>query len=144
MAHCSVMRKILVHMDADWRECVNIDRDLQVMTTNANISHFGTNAMTRFFMFVSVMYFAGDYAIGIVSLYKNDNDTTRPFPMKLMFPFDAQQSPIYELLVVVLFLYTMLHSYTIALLDALIFSLVCLAKFCNKFIRISKVFMRKR
>ncbi|XP_032669884.1 odorant receptor 22c-like [Odontomachus brunneus] len=115
-----VVREMLNHMDTDWRKCV--ERDLHVMTTKASISHFCTNVMMSFNMFVGALYFVGDYVIGMVHL--GDNDTSRPFPMKLLYSSEAEQSPMYELLVVFLFVHVMLNTYTIAVLNALIVTLV--------------------
>lgn len=61
------------------------------------------------------MHFVDDY-----------NDTSRQLPMKVQLPFDTEQSPIFEVLVVTLFLHVMANSFTIALLNGLIFSLVSL------------------
>lgn len=126
-----MVREILATMDTDWRECVNVDQHLRVMTTKANISHVFTNAMLSFYLFLGALYLVGDYVIGIVHLAEGGNDSSRPFPMKLLFPYEAEQSPIYELLVVALFLHAMLNMYTVSTLNALIFTLVHLTKFCS-------------
>ncbi|XP_014483806.1 PREDICTED: odorant receptor 4-like [Dinoponera quadriceps] len=119
-----VVREILAAMDSDWCECVNVDQYLQVMTAKASISHFCTNAMLSFNTIACALYFVGDYAIGIAHQAQGDNDTLRPFPIKITFPFEAEQSPIYELLVVILFLHVMLNMYTLTIVNALIFTLV--------------------
>ncbi|XP_032669885.1 odorant receptor 22c-like [Odontomachus brunneus] len=119
-----VVREILAAMDTDWRECVNVDRYLQVMMTKASISHFCSNALVSFNAVAGVFYLLGDYAIGIIYLTESDNNTSRPFPIKILFPFEAEQSPIYELLVVILFAHVMLNTYSVAILNALIFTLV--------------------
>ncbi|XP_032669882.1 odorant receptor 22c-like [Odontomachus brunneus] len=119
-----VVRKILAHMDTDWRECLSIEQDLHVMTTKASVSHFCTNVMMRFYMFAGVVYLAGDFAISMVHLAKGDNDTSRPFPIKLLYSSEAEQSPIYELLVVILFTHAMLNTYTVVIVNALICTLV--------------------
>ncbi|XP_014483802.1 PREDICTED: uncharacterized protein LOC106749155 [Dinoponera quadriceps] len=98
--NCRVIREILAAIDTDWCECVNVNRYLQAMTSKASISHFCSNAMLGFNTIAAVIYILGDYALSIVHNDKSDNDTTRPFPIKLTFPFEAEQSPIYELLVV--------------------------------------------
>ncbi|XP_018401478.1 PREDICTED: uncharacterized protein LOC108778724 [Cyphomyrmex costatus] len=51
------------------------------------------------------------------------NDTLRQLPIKVQFPFETQQSPIFELLVIILFLHVMLNSCTISILNALISTL---------------------
>ncbi|XP_011148028.2 odorant receptor 13a-like [Harpegnathos saltator] len=123
-ANRRVVHEILAAMDADWRECVNVDRYSQVMTAKAGISYFCSNAMLNFNTIAGVLYLLGDYAVGIVYHAEDDNTTSRPFPIKLLFPLEAEQSPIYELLVVVVFVHVMLNTYTVAILNALIFTLV--------------------
>ncbi|XP_014481494.1 PREDICTED: uncharacterized protein LOC106747952 [Dinoponera quadriceps] len=110
-------------MDSDWRECTNIDQHLHVMKTKASLSHFCTKAFISFYVFAGELYLMGTYTLGIVQQTEGDNDTLRPFPMKLLFPSEVEQSPIYELLVVALFLHAMLNIYTASTVNALIFSL---------------------
>lgn len=111
-------------MDTDWRECVNVDQYLQVMTTKANISHVCSNVMQGFYTLVTMLYLFANYAISIANLQEGNNNTSRPFPIKILLPFEAERSPVYELIVVILFLHVMLDVYTIATLNALIFTLV--------------------
>ncbi|XP_014483808.1 PREDICTED: odorant receptor 13a-like [Dinoponera quadriceps] len=124
VTHCRVVREILAAIDTDWRECVNIDEYFRLMTAKASIAHFCSNAMVSFNVTAGVLYLLGDYAVGIVHVAEGDNNISRPFPIKILFPFEAEQSPIYELLVVILFLHVLLNTYTVAILNALIFTLV--------------------
>ncbi|XP_032669827.1 odorant receptor 22c-like [Odontomachus brunneus] len=119
-----VVSDILTSMDTDWRECVKVDQHLDTMTEKASVSHFCSNALLSFNTFVAVFYYVSDYTFAVMHFAKDDNDTSRPFPMKILFPFEAQQSPIYEFLVVVLFLHAMLNVYTLTILNALIITLV--------------------
>ncbi|XP_032669845.1 odorant receptor 13a-like [Odontomachus brunneus] len=119
-----VVSDILTSMDTDWRECVKVDQHLDTMTEKASVSHFCSNALLSFNTFVAVLYYVSDYTLAVMHFAKDDNDTSRPFPMKILFPFEAEQSPIYELLVVVLFLHAMLNVYTLTTLNALIITLV--------------------
>ncbi|XP_032669880.1 odorant receptor 13a-like [Odontomachus brunneus] len=119
-----LVREILTHMDTDWRECVRVERDLYIMTTKASISHFCTNVMMSFYMSVGIIYLVGDFAIDIMHSIESGNDTSRPFPVKLLYSSKAEQSPIYELLVVIMFAYVLLNAYTVVIVDALISTLV--------------------
>ncbi|XP_072750380.1 odorant receptor 4-like isoform X2 [Anoplolepis gracilipes] len=118
-----ILHQLLVTMDNDWRECVDIDH-MNIMTINAGISHFYSNAMLSFNTFASVFYLLGDYAFRFVYLTKDYNNSLRQFPVKAQFPFESEQSPIFELLVLVLFLHVMSDSFAIAIVNGLIFSLV--------------------
>ncbi|XP_032669879.1 odorant receptor 22c-like [Odontomachus brunneus] len=119
-----VVHEMLAHIDTDWRECVSVERDLYIMTTKAGVSHFCTNIMMSFYMIVGTTYLVGEFAINIMHSAESDNDTSRPFPMKLLYSSEAEQSPIYELLVVILFAHALLNTYSIVIVDALISTLV--------------------
>ncbi|XP_014483805.1 PREDICTED: odorant receptor 22c-like [Dinoponera quadriceps] len=116
-----VVREILVAMDTDWRECISVDRYLQVMTSKANISYFCSNAMLGLNTIAAILYLLSDYAL---NKDKSDNITSRSFPIKLTFPFEAEESPAYELLVLTLFLHGILNVFTVTIVNALIFTLV--------------------
>ncbi|XP_032669927.1 odorant receptor 22c-like [Odontomachus brunneus] len=122
--NCSVIREILVAMDTDWRECVNIDQHLHLMRTKASNSQFCTIFLLSFNLLAAAIYFGGDNIIAIIHLLKGDNYTSRPFPIKVLLPSEAEQSPFYELLVVLLFMHAMLTVYTVAIINALISALV--------------------
>ncbi|KAF3054426.1 Odorant receptor 165 [Nylanderia fulva] len=119
-----IFHQLLAAMDNDWRECSYVDQHMNIMTINAGISHYFSNAMLTFNTFASVFYLLGDYAIRFVYLTKDYNNSLRQFPVKAEFPFESEQSPIFELLVLALFLHVMSDSCTIAIVNALIFSLV--------------------
>jgi len=109
-------------MDNDWRECIDVDQHLYIMTVKANISHFCSNIMLSFCVFSGIVYILGNY--GITLFVGDDNDTLREFPIKIQFPFEADKSPIFELLVLVLSLQLILNGLIIAILNGFIFSLV--------------------
>lgn len=69
--------------------------------------------------------FAGDYnnASLLVKILRN---------LSFEDPFETEQSPIFELLSVILFLIVMLDAYTLAIINALIFTLVSFTFYiCN-------------
>lgn len=111
-------------MDNDWRECVDINQHLYVMTIKADISHFCSNVMFSINTIAGVFYLLSGYAIRFVFLSGDYNDTFRQLPIKVQFPFETQQSPIFELLAISLFLHVMLNSCTLSILNALISALV--------------------
>ena len=91
-------------MDNDWRECINIDEHLNMMTIKATVSHFDSNAMLSLNGVAAVLYVLGDYAIRFVYTSKDHNDTLRQLPIKVLLPFETEQSPIFALLVAIMFL----------------------------------------
>ncbi|KAL0133991.1 hypothetical protein PUN28_001123 [Cardiocondyla obscurior] len=121
--HRRVFYKILIDMDNDWRECINADHHLCMMTIKANISHLVSNALLSLNAIVAILYLLGDYVIRSVFFTLSYNDTFRQFPIKIQFPFETQESPIFEILVVTLILHVIMHSCAIAILNGLILTL---------------------
>lgn len=113
-------------MNNDWRKSINIDQHLCAMKIKANISHFCSNAILSFNAIATILYFLGDYVIRFIFLTEDYNDTLRHLPVRTQFPYETQQSPLFEFLFVILFLHVMLHACTIAILSGLILTLVIL------------------
>lgn len=111
-------------MDNDWRECINIDQYLHMMTVKANISHLISNTILNLTMIIGVFYVLGEYAIRFLFLTKDYNNTLRRFPITIEIPFESQQSPIFEFLVVALALHVLLNVFTVSTLNGLIFTVV--------------------
>ncbi|XP_011862442.1 PREDICTED: uncharacterized protein LOC105559043 [Vollenhovia emeryi] len=124
--HRRIFHKILADMDNDWRECINIDQHLNMMTIKTNISHFICNAMFSFNAIVAVFFLLGDYIIRFAFLTEAYNVTLRQFPIKIQFPFETQQSPVFEFLLVSIFLHVMLHVCTMSIINGLILTLTYL------------------
>lgn len=113
-------------MDNDWHECINVDQHLSMMMMKANVAHFYSNAMLSFNGVAAILYVLGDYVIRFVYSAKDYNNTLRQLPIKLLLPFETEKTPIFELLLVTLFLHVILISFTVAVLNGLIFTLVSL------------------
>ncbi|XP_011862387.1 PREDICTED: odorant receptor 13a-like [Vollenhovia emeryi] len=146
--HRRVIYQLVTAMDNDWRECVGSDQHLYVMTIKANISHWCSKVMLSVNVITAAFYLLGEYAIRFVYLSGDYNDTFRQFPIKVQFPFETQQSPIFELLAVTLFLHMMLNTCTLAIVNALISTLVLHVSgqidiMCHEFKNISKSVLHK-
>ncbi|XP_036141352.1 odorant receptor 13a [Monomorium pharaonis] len=123
--HRRVFHQLLAAMDNDWRECINFDQHLYIMTINANISHFFSNAVLSVVTIIGILYLLGEYVIrNFVLLIEDHNDTLRQFPIKIYFPFETQQWPVFEFLFVTIFLHVILHVCVVFLINGLIFTLV--------------------
>ncbi|XP_032669877.1 odorant receptor Or1-like [Odontomachus brunneus] len=118
-----IIHELLSAIDTDWREGVKIDQHLQLMRAKASNSQFCTIALLGFDLSASIIYLGGENAAAIMQPV--DNYTSRPFPLKVLFPFEAQQSPLYELLVVFLFMHGMLTVFTVDIINGLISALIC-------------------
>ncbi|XP_067206896.1 odorant receptor 4-like [Linepithema humile] len=122
--HRPVIHKILAAIDNDWRECINVEQHLYMMTNKANISHFYSNCMLGITIFAGILYGLGDYAIHVIHFIKNHNESGRQLPLKVQLPFKTDQSPIFEFLFIILFLLMITTALTMAIINATIFSLV--------------------
>lgn len=117
-----VIHEIVAAMANDWRECIDVDNQLRVMTVKANMSHFFSNALISFFVFAGIFYLLGNY--GVNYFVGIDNNTSRELPIKIQFPFEIDKTPIFELLAIILIMHLMLNGLIIAILNGFIFSLV--------------------
>ncbi|XP_071644071.1 odorant receptor 22c-like [Temnothorax longispinosus] len=138
-----VLHKILTDIGDDWRECVNDAQHLHIMTIKANVSHFFSNSLLSFTMIVATFYVSGDYIIRFIFVTEHYNDTVRQLPIKIQLPFETEQSPMFEFLVIAITLQVMLHSGMISILNGLIFILVLhlsgqIDIICQEFRNISK------
>ncbi|XP_039310429.1 odorant receptor 13a isoform X4 [Solenopsis invicta] len=122
--HRRVLHEILTAMDNDWRECINVDRQLYVMQMKANISHICCNAILSFNAIATLLYFVGDYIVHIMFLSKDYNDTLRRLPLKAQLPYETQQSPLFEIVFAMLLLHVFLHASAVGIINGLIFTLV--------------------
>lgn len=110
-------------MDDDWRKCVNVKQHLYVMSMKAHISHVCSNAMLTLNGIAAILYLAGESA-SLIHFSKNYNNNTFQFPIKVKFPFETEQSPIFELLFVSLSIHMTCSSLTVGVINSLISTLV--------------------
>ncbi|XP_014483193.1 PREDICTED: odorant receptor 22c-like [Dinoponera quadriceps] len=119
-----LVREILAAMDTDWRECVNVDDHLHLMRTRASFSSFCTKALFGYNTLSGGLYFGGNNLNALFDLVEIGNGTSRPLPVSVVLPFEADQSPIYELLVAVLFLHSMTIVYMVNFLSTFLLTLL--------------------
>ncbi|XP_032669874.1 odorant receptor 24a-like [Odontomachus brunneus] len=120
-----VVYQVLTAMDDDWCVSMHVEQHLRMMATKADKSHLLCNTVFSLTTIAGVLYLLGDYAFRFLHLAEDVNVSSRHFPVKIQFPFEqAEQSPIYELLFIILFVHGMANTCTIATLDTLIASLV--------------------
>jgi len=102
-----LFHQILKAMGNDWRKCVGVDQHLYMMRLKANISHFCSNAMLSFNTIASALYLLTEYTMHSLYLVEYSNDILRQLPIKIKLSFEMDQSPIFELLFVILFVHVM-------------------------------------
>ncbi|XP_032669922.1 odorant receptor 13a-like [Odontomachus brunneus] len=94
------------------------------MTTKANMASFCARGLFTLNMISGSLYFGGENAVAIVQLLKGDNVTSRPFPVRVVFPSAAEQSPVYELLVCILLLHGISTTVAVNVMSGLLLTLV--------------------
>lgn len=125
--NCRIFSDILTVMNDDWNNCSTYSHEC-VMTSKANLAHWCSNIMISLNTLSTVFYFVGSFVSHRTIFAKGDD--LREFPMQVQFPFDAAiDSPIFEIIVLGLFLHVWETATVIALLNSLILTLVsCLLK----------------
>lgn len=115
-----IFANILVAMDDDWKDCGTKLREY-VMMDKANLAHRCSSAMISVNVVATFLYFIDKYVRGR-TLSKNGQ--LRKFPIQVQFPFEVQETPIYEFVFVGLFFHVLETAIVIAMLNALILTLV--------------------
>ncbi|XP_032669831.1 odorant receptor 13a-like [Odontomachus brunneus] len=115
-----IFSDILVAMDDDWNDNCVTDSHALVMTSKATLAHRCSNAMMILNTLSTVFYFLGNY----VSHRTISADEPREFPVQMQFSFNATNSPIFEFIVLGLFLHVWETAVVIAMLNSLILTLV--------------------
>ncbi|KAF3054430.1 Odorant receptor 354 [Nylanderia fulva] len=118
-------------------------RHLYVMNVKTNLSHFFYNAMLGFNAIAGILYYIGDYALQSTSVTDDYNETLRQLPLRMQLPLKFEQSPIFELIVVYVFLQFLVHVFTVTVVNGLILTLVFhvsgqIESYCQEFNNISK------
>ncbi|XP_011862394.1 PREDICTED: odorant receptor 13a-like isoform X2 [Vollenhovia emeryi] len=118
-----IFADILTAMNDDWNNCSTYSHSY-VMTSKANLAHRCSNVMIFINSLSTIFYFIGSF-VSHRTLSTGGEKNLREFPMQVQFPFDAAtDSPIFEIIVLGLFLHVWETAAVIALLNSLILTLV--------------------
>ncbi|XP_012063167.1 PREDICTED: odorant receptor 4-like [Atta cephalotes] len=107
-------------MDDDWKDSGTNLREC-VMMNKANLAHRCSNAMISVNALATFLYFIESY---VHEYTRSKNGQFRKFPIQIQFPFDVYKTPVYELVGVGLFFHVLKTAIIIAILNALILTLV--------------------
>lgn len=111
-------------MDKDWREGVAIDSQVSTMMKHADLSRQCSNVMIATNALAVFFYTIGGPILRSI-LHKDDRQVkTRELPLKMEFPFNVYSSPIFELVVIAQLLHDLSVACIVAMLNALIVTLV--------------------
>lgn len=105
-------------MDDDWKDCGTNLREC-VMMDKANLAHRCSSAMISVNALATFLYFIDSHVRGL-----SKNGQFREFPIQVRFPFEVYKTPIYELVGVGLFFHVLETATIVAMLNALILTLV--------------------
>ncbi|XP_072750037.1 odorant receptor 13a-like [Anoplolepis gracilipes] len=115
---------ILDTMDKDWNDGIAIHSDVSTMIKHANLSRQCSNVMISTNA-LSVFFYAIGGPILRSMIHKNDEKTTtRELPIKMEFPFNVDNSPIFELVLVLQLFHDLSVACIIAMLNSLLVTLV--------------------
>ena len=115
-----IFADILIAMDNDWKDSGTNLREC-VMMNKANLAHRCSNAMISVNALATFLYFIESHVRGYT---RSKNEQFRRFPIQVQFPFEVYKTPVYELVGVGLFFHVLKTAIVIAILNALILTLV--------------------
>jgi len=112
-------------MDNDWSNEIAMDSHLSTMIRYADLSRQLSNVMIMTNVSAVFFYTIGGPILRSLISHKNNRETaTRELPIKMEFPFNVDNSPIFELIFVVQLFHDLSVACIIAMLNALLVTLV--------------------
>jgi len=111
-------------MDRDGRECDINDSYASMMINVADVSRrcssvmISINALAAFFLSI------GEHLFHSLNDVNRVDNNSRELPIKMEFPFDVSESPIFECFLIGQFLYELLLASIVGMVNALLVSLV--------------------
>lgn len=115
---------ILDTMDKDWRDGITVDSDVSTMIRHANLSRQLSNVMIMTNASAVFFYTIGGPMLRSMIYRNNRETTTRELPLKMEFPFNIDNSPVFELVLVAQLCHDLSVACIIAMLNALLVTLV--------------------
>lgn len=114
---------ILDTMDKDWSDGNAIQSDISTMMRYANLSRQCSNVMITTNALSVFCYAIGGLIFRLI-IQNNHESSTRELPFKMEFPFKIDNSPIFELVLIVVVFHDLSVACIIAMLNALLVTLV--------------------
>ena len=113
-------------MDEEWKQSIVNDSYASTMMGMADLSRrcargiIGFNAVAAFF------FTLGEHILHAMGDANKVNNNPRELPIKMQFPFDVSESPIFECFLIGQFLYELVLASIVGMMNALLVSLVSL------------------
>lgn len=111
-------------MDQDWKECIINDSYESTMLSMADLSRRCTNIMISINAFAAFFLSIGEHLLQSMGDANRVDNNSRELPIKMKFPFDVSESPIFECFLVGQFLYELLLASIVGMMNALLVALV--------------------
>ncbi|KAG7207070.1 hypothetical protein KM043_000952 [Ampulex compressa] len=120
----SVLHDILARMAKDWRNNSAIDSNVRIMRSVAYRSHRSSRIIVWLFSMSVVLYGIGIVLSNGKGAENGKAPSPKELPLKLELPFNAEESPIYQMVVVVVFLHQLGAATMFGTLSALLLTLI--------------------
>lgn len=111
-------------MDRDWKECVIKDSYESTMISVAELSSRCSNVMISINALAAFFLSIGEHLLQSMGNVSGVDNNSRELPIKMEFPFDVSETPIFECFLVGQFFYELVLASIVGIMNALLVSLV--------------------
>ncbi|XP_018364812.1 PREDICTED: uncharacterized protein LOC108762352 [Trachymyrmex cornetzi] len=115
---------IVKAMNEDWKECVINNSYESTMMSVADLSHRCTNVMISINALAAFFLSIGEHLLQSMGDVNGVDNNSRELPIKMEFPFDVSESPIFECFLIGQFLYELVLASIVGMMNALLVSLI--------------------
>ncbi|XP_029663521.1 odorant receptor 82a-like [Formica exsecta] len=119
-----IFYRIVKDMEQDWRDCIINGSYVSTMTTMADLSRrfsnivFIINGIGAFFLSI------GEHLLQSMNDANRIDNSSRELPLKMEFPFEVSESPIFECFLIGQFVYDLSMASVVGLMNALLVTLI--------------------
>ncbi|KAL0111081.1 hypothetical protein PUN28_012802 [Cardiocondyla obscurior] len=111
-------------MDQDWKECVINDSYESAMMAVADLSRRCSNVMISINALAAFFLSIGEHMLQSMGNVDGVDNNSRELPIKMEFPFDVSESPIFECFLFGQFFYELVLASIVGMMNALLVSLI--------------------
>ncbi|KAL0111078.1 hypothetical protein PUN28_012802 [Cardiocondyla obscurior] len=115
---------IVKAMDQDWKECVINDSYESAMMAVADLSRRCSNVMISINALAAFFLSIGEHMLQSMGNVDGVDNNSRELPIKMEFPFDVSESPIFECFLFGQFFYELVLASIVGMMNALLVSLI--------------------
>ncbi|KAM0736510.1 Odorant receptor 13a [Formica fusca] len=119
-----IFYRIVKDMEQDWRDCIINGSYVSTMMTMADLSRrfsnivFIINGIGAFFLSI------GEHLLQSMNDANRIDNSSRELPLKMEFPFEVSESPIFECFLIGQFVYDLSMASVVGLMNALLVTLI--------------------